>query len=708
VEDHKHLAMTHQAQASKAEPSDNSGVQAERMNGYMPQKPAEMKAPGEIDDTADMMGEPMDPSLDVAEDLAEEEEEETMEGNGPEVNINVVISSSRAAELRSMKRAAFDARAEASGDPELYRFSFSSEQPVERWFGTEVLSHDPSAPDFSRLNGNAAPYLWNHNSEVVLGKVERAWQGADGRGYCEVRWSPNTKAAGSEEAKRRTDIEAGIIPSVSFMYSIDDVVEADGVMLVRRWTPLEISSVPIPADISVGQSRSAAETPINALHSISSDDSAIRGSNTVSISAMTEHNQNLDDVRSAERERITTISALADHHGVKELGQKLISDGRSIEQAREAVLNAIGARKEEFTGLSHTASGDEVGLSDKEIRQFSFMRIARHLADPADRAAREAAGLELAASRAAESKYGRSAKGILIPNEVLTRDQNVGTGSAGGYGVATTLLTGSFIELVRNRSAILPYATVLGGLQGNVDIPRKTSVTQAYWLGESVAATETQMALGQIAMTPKSIGAYVDITRRLMIQSSLDAESLIRSDLATSVALEADRVGLYGSGSASQPLGLKNITGIGSVTLTGGVTKTINSTSYDFGTYAQYIDLETSVAANNLDIGSQRYLVSAYARGSLKQQPKIGSTFPEFVYGSDNTINGYEAVVSNQLIGSNTFFGSFENAVFGFWSGLDVTVDPYSLSTKGSVRIVAFQDLDFAVRYPGAFAFGAS
>lgn len=699
--------MTQQTQVSKAEPSDNSELQIDGKNQCGTAKPVGVKIPAEVEDLTDAEDEPTDPSLDPAEDAAEPEDEAASVGS-TEVNITVLVSSGRAAELRSMKRAAWDARAEVTADPELYRFSFSSEEPVERWFGTEVLSHDPSAPDFSRLNGNAAPYLWNHNPEVVLGKVEKAWQGADGRGYCEVRWSPNTKTAGSDEAKRRTDIEAGIIPSVSFMYSIDDVVERDGVMLVTRWTALEVSSVPIPADVTVGQNRSAAETPVNAVHSIRSDDSATSGSNTVSISVMTEHNQNLDDVRSAERERITTISALADRHGVKELGQQLISDGRSIEQAQDAVLSAIGARKEEFTGLSHTAGGNEVGLSDKEVREFSFLRIARHLADPGDRAAREAAGLELAASRAAESVYGRSAKGILIPNEVLTRDQNVGTATAGGYGVATTLLTGSFIDLVRNRSAILPFATVLGGLQGNIDIPRKTSATQAYWLGESVAATETAVALGQIALTPKSLGAYVDITRRLLIQSSLDAENLVRADIAQSVALEADRVGLYGTGTNSQPLGLKNITGIGSVTFTGGSTKSIGGTSYDFGTFAQYIDLETAVAANNLDSGSQRYLVSSYARGALKQQPKIGTTFPEFVYGGDNTINGYEAVVTNQLTGSNAFFGAFENAVYGFWSGLDVTVDPYSLSTKGSVRIVAFQDLDFAVRYPGAFAYGAS
>ena len=69
------------------------------------------------------------------------------------------------------------------GDGDSFTFSFSSEQPVERWFGNEVLSHDATAADFSRLNNGAGPYLWNHNREVVLGRVDRAWIDEDRRGY---------------------------------------------------------------------------------------------------------------------------------------------------------------------------------------------------------------------------------------------------------------------------------------------------------------------------------------------------------------------------------------------------------------------------------------------------------------------------------------------------------------------------------------------
>jgi phage head maturation protease len=107
---------------------------------------------------------------------------------------------------------------------ETLTFSFSSEEPVERFFGREILVHEEGAMDLSRLN-DGAPWLWNHERSVVLGVVEKAWLGDDRRLYSTVRWSPNTTERGTEEHRRRVDIEAGITKNVSFAYSIDDIEE---------------------------------------------------------------------------------------------------------------------------------------------------------------------------------------------------------------------------------------------------------------------------------------------------------------------------------------------------------------------------------------------------------------------------------------------------------------------------------------------------
>jgi HK97 family phage major capsid protein len=621
-------------------------------------------------------------------------------------------------------------RVEDSTDQGL-TFSFSSEAPVERWWGKEVLMHDEGAMDLGRMNDGGA-YLWNHNRDVVLGVAEKAWLGADRRLYTTVKWSPNTMEKGTEEYKRRRDIEAGITRNVSFAYEIADMREAaNGDMQVTKWNVLEVSSVSVPADQSVGLGRAlssgeeagAAHTaeelmqPDNVM--LGTKQSAERGTEATSPAPLNmEQSIDIQEVqsaaRAAERDRVAVIRAMCAQHQVgDEMADRLINDDASIDQARESVLTQLGRTRKEFQGRLHDDGAGSIGLTSQEVKRYSLMNVIRHLADPSDRATREAASFELDCSKAAEAKLGRAAKGVVMPWDVMASTQQrapqaAGTASSGGYLVDTTLLTGSFIDLVRNRSALLGLnVTTLTGLTGNVDIPKKTGNTTAYWVGEDVAVSETSIALGQISMTPKSLGGYVDITRRLMQQSSMDVEALVRADLAESIALAIDSSGIYGLGGSSALLGIKNITGVGTETLTSvaDTNKAIGGVTYYFGNFSDYVNMETTVSVANLDVNSMFYVGNAHVRGALKQT--LRNTNSEMFIWDNNEVNGYGARVSNQLIGSNVLFGDFSQAIFGFWSGVDITVDPYTNSTKGTTRIVAFQDVDFGVRNPGAFVFAS-
>lgn len=572
---------------------------------------------------------------------------------------------------------------------ESFTFSFSSEQPVDRWFGPEVLSHDAGAADFSRLNNGAGPYLWNHDREVVLGIVDRAWIGEDRRGYCEVTWSPTTKIQGSTEAKRRMEIESGIVRNVSFAYDIQDAIEVGGQILVTKWAALEVSSVSIPADATVGLGR--ADEP-------SLDMESTPPVTPAAVPMTTETPPvDLEAVRSeairAERDRSAAIRAMAARFDMADFGEELIRGDRSLAEAQAAVLERLGARKPE--PIAET-NGD-IGMSEKEVREFRFLRALNYLANPNDRAAREAAAYEIEVSDAAQKRYGRTTNGITVPNDVLRRDLTVGVPSAGGNLVATNLLSGSFIELFRNRLALANAGvTVLNGLTDNIAIPRQTSAATAYWIGEGGAPTESQQAVDQVNMSPKGLAAFTDYSRRLLLQSSIDVENMIRNDFVRIMALEADRAGLYGTGGANQPLGLLNTTGIGTQTITG------------VGTFAEYIGMETDLGAANADAGSLYYIVNATTRGGLKSVEKAAST-GEFVFERNNgidEINGYPVIVSNQLQSNDCVFGDFSQMVMGIWSGLDLMVDPYAGATAGNVRIIAMQDMDIAVRQPTAFCYG--
>ena len=564
-------------------------------------------------------------------------------------------------------------------DERSMEFPFSSEYPVARYFGNEVLSHEMESANLSRLN-DGAPLLFNHDPDRMIGVVERAWiDGEKKRGYAKVRFSRNKFAQEVLE-----DVRDGILRGVSFGYSIDKMEERNNDFVATNWSPYEVSLAVIPADPTVGVGRSLEDTNSEPAASTASPE------NTVTEPVM-DNTPDLEVIRSeaveAERTRTASISKLGERHALPELARELIDGGKSVDEARAAFLEKIGTQP-----VEHSITANDLGLTEKETRSFSFVKALNFLSNQGDAQARRDAAFEIEVGKAAAKKYERSSNGIVIPNEVLRRDLVVGTPTAGGDLVDDVLLAGSFIDLLRNRLAIAQAGvTMLTGLQGNISVPRQTSASTAYWVGENSSPTESQQAIDQVNMTPKTVGAFVDYSRRLLLQSSIDVEGMVRDDLARVIALEIDRAAIYGTGSSNQPLGLTNVSGIGSETLTGT------------GTFTEFIAMETDVAAANADAGALRYIVNATTRGGLKGTKKDAGS-GEFVF-ADGEINGYPAIVSNQLANNDALFGDFSMFVMGMWSGLDLTVDPYAGATAGTVRVIALQDVDFAVRQPSAFCF---
>ena len=109
-------------------------------------------------------------------------------------------------------------RAEGQANERVYTFPFSSETPVQRAFGNEVLSHEGEAVNLSRMN-DGAPLLFNHDPNKVIGVVERSWVEGQ-RGYATVRFSRNAFAQ-----EVMGDVQDGILRGVSVGYSIDAMKE---------------------------------------------------------------------------------------------------------------------------------------------------------------------------------------------------------------------------------------------------------------------------------------------------------------------------------------------------------------------------------------------------------------------------------------------------------------------------------------------------
>ena len=585
-------------------------------------------------------------------------------------------------------------------------FPFSSELPVERYFGNEVLEHSREAANLKRLN-DGAPFLWNHNPDQVLGVVERAYiDEKKKRGYAKVRFSEEEFA----DSKFR-DVKNKILRNISFGYVINKAEEIDDSIVARDWEAFEVSLVSIPADNSIGISRSINnKNDANDMQNNNKKDNIMEEANVsassdalptkLNLKNMTTNEKEIDLVRSedavnkalkSDRARFDQIRKTGKKYDMNDLADEYIRDGRSVQEFNQAVMDQWNPEK-----ITPKPQDAEIGLSEAETRSFSFLRALNYLANPGDRAAREAAAFEIEASNAAAKKAGRVSRGITVPYDVMRRDLKTSPATQGGNLVQTDLDAANFIDLLRNSSVLdQAGATTLTGLQGNIAIPRQSGSATAYWVAEGGAPTESQQAIQQVSMIPRTCGAFTDISRKLLIQSSIDVEQMVRNDIAKVIALEIDRAALYGTGSSNEPLGLHNTSGIGTESITA-----------NNPTFAQVVNMESDVAAANALMGNLSYITGATIRGAMKVKAKdSGSGL--FLWDGNNTVNGYNAYMSNQIEAGDLWFGNWSDCIIGYWSSLDLLVDPYTHSTSGTIRITALQDVDVAFRHAASFSLGA-
>ena len=578
--------------------------------------------------------------------------------------------------------------------------SFSSETPYERSFGMEIIDHDKM--DLSFLDSGNAPFLADHDPIKVIGIVEKV-NVANARGRAVVRFGKNDLA---QEIFQ--DIKDGIRPNISFGYEVLSMEKVktkddsdDGKPSYKVATlPLEISSVSIPADQTVGVNRSK---------EIKNDDNNNNQSNIKVTNTMEKENNNvvapkvdtektIELARKGEQDRVREIYAVAEKHNQKSLADQSIKNGLSVAEFKGVILEKIGNQP-------IATRNDSVGLSAKEKRNYSIAKGVQAMVS----GNWEGAELEREASDEIAKRSGKNARGIFVPSDAnfYTRDLTQGTATAGGHTVATDMLTGSYVEALRNKSMVRNAgATVLSGLVGDCAIPAQNATTTAHWVAENGAPTEGAPTYRQITMNPKTISAYVDVSRHLMHQSSLAIESILRKDLIDGLASAVDLGALAGTGSSNQPTGVLGTTGIGSVAI---------GTNGGAGTWAKIVDAWKEVAKDNADIGALSWFTTPTQVARFMQAVKVASTDSRMIMETQDNLMGYNVNVTNQMPDTLTkgtssgdcsalLFGNFNDLIIGEWGNLDLAVDPYSLSTIGATRITSFYDIDIAVRHAESFS----
>ena len=615
------------------------------------------------------------------------------------------------------------------------RCSISSETPYTRYMADpesgewvkalEVLGHKPGEIDDTRMRDGLVIQDTHYGEQIgIMDKPEVK----DGKIVGTIRFGHSQKAR---------DIEADALDGIKRNMSVGYIVnkyKRDGVdaktglpiFRVTNWTPYEASFVNVPADTNIGVGRAEADETTTRMAA----KPAAESTNKKGIQIM---DKPTTAGYTAEQKTKIREMASAAHVSGEEVADILTSE-RSFEEIREELLNrrekylAELAKKPPKPAAEARAVIDE-GDKAKIRQKYDFAKVLRYYAEVAEsKYSSIDIGFEREVSDELAKQTGRAVQGILLPDFVGNRaaanpsdgsltlgtpayntDTSAGgitgIGGTGKDTIATMLLTGQFIDALVATLVLREQlgAEVLTGLVGNISIPKGGSISGG-WVSEGSNVAKKNPTFGQIPATPHTYGAYVDITRKLLLQSSINVQAKVLEWLMYACAAGIETAAFQGTGTSGAPTGL-------CTALTG--TAWSNTPTFD-----KIVDLIAATKTANSYKPSMKFVGNAGVWAKLAKTrdyevltdgadtPKNVGAIGGSVRLLDTTTNkviGRDFVEANLMPNAKLLFGDFTQLSVCLWSGTDIIVDPYANSTNGGLRVVALQDSDILIKRPESF-----
>jgi HK97 family phage major capsid protein len=609
----------------------------------------------------------------------------------------------------------------------LYRIAASSEEPVQRWYGSEVLSHKRGSVDLARFKLGAS--VRDEHDGPVVGVIERATVDDDRILRVDVRFSRN-----EEGQKVERDVVDKIRQLVSIRYiPLDERTlskDQNGVEVreITRWQPVHLAFVADPADFrKAGVGREADldreyEVAVEEPEPIREEERAMPeqviekpapAASPVDARATDGAVQVAD--RNKEVEKLLQLAA--SHNVPTDKATSMIARGLSLQEAGLEILELTKTPARAQPAADPTSS-----LSKQDRKDRLGYSYRRALAMGANlRMGGKLDGVEGELHTELERNLPNCVKrseglGILVPLRLLpepepgARSRAMGTDVAGAGGeLVFDAQPRELLEVLRARTIALRMgATLLTGLTGPVPFPKLTSDPTVYWRGENPSADTPESDLGTdiLWLNPKTLQGNVKIPKQLLTISNFDIENRIRRILGIGHGQAIDRGCLFGKGSEFEPLGVWNTPGVAVVAIGG------------LPAYGKLVDMSTALASANADIGALGYATTPEIAGKLRQTLEFSAAGSTKIWTGDNEngqVAGYRASASNLVrkdlgAGANEhglLFGNWEDEVVGmFGDALEILVDPYVLAAKGQVRVLTFQMADSLTQRPESFCKG--
>jgi len=291
---------------------------------------------------------------------------------------------------------------EVSEQERTVKLSFSSEKPVERFFGPEILCHDEGCVDLNRLQ-NVGSVLFHHGRDPVYGSlpiakiVSLSIDGEKKRGEAVVSFDTDEK---SDLIYQK--VKSGSLKGISVGYIVNAYEEVRAgktssngrftgpCYVATKWEPMEISFEPVPADDGVGAGRN--KNPESGEDGMSAVTDKNNPGNPV---AAPEHGGErgapqpaapdpaavpTTDNTETERQRCTEIYTLCREFDID--AQEFIQQGKTIDEVRTIILNDLKRSRTPLT--SHVVVvADEEDKYRAAARDGLLLRTGETIEKPA-------------------------------------------------------------------------------------------------------------------------------------------------------------------------------------------------------------------------------------------------------------------------------------------------------------------------------------
>ena len=336
------------------------------------------------------------------------------------------------------------------------------------------------------------------------------------------------------------------------------------------------------------------------------------------------------------------------------------------------------------------------GLDQKDINSFSFAKLARGLVT------RDFSECAYEADLCKEAA------------KTISKDMSTTTDSAGGFIVPVQIMENMIIPLLQKRITALSLGVQRLPLSGSpVQIPKITTASTAYWVAENATVTASDLAFGQLNMTPHAVASRVILSNRLINLSSPAAEQITRAQIAKDLGIAMDAAIYAGTGAAGQPTGIVQTSGINSVSWSAAASMAANTA------YGKLMDMIQALSEDNVELANCSWAMHSTAFNALSKMADSASGFSleRRLFGAAQmngaqTLTGYKYAITNQLTtltssatSNSLIFGDFTQCYLGEWGTMvlrssDVAGDSFA---KMQTQILAAMEVDVGVAQPTAF-----